>query len=395
MCSSWSRNPWHRVGMTGLGLGLLIVLTCLSAQAQTTEERIERLERSMSQMTQALPTWRKRFEFDGDLRLRYQYEDTTGEAERHRGRFRYRLAVTATITDQLKTVFGLASGSSDPRSTNQTFEDSFSSKPVQIDLAYAQYQPIKVIKLVGGKFKNPIWLPSDLLWDSDINPEGGAVQLDFATAIGLDILFNTGIFVIDENSGGGDPLVIPIQGGISYAFNKQVDFQLAVTYYSFVDVEGSALEFSEQFAGVGNTLVDDVLMFDYDSISVGAEVGFNKLLGEIMPYIGLFGEYVYNFDPDDDNEGYLGGIKIGHRQVSEGGQWQATFLYRYLERDAWLDTFPDSDFLGGSTNGEGYEIIVSYGVNKYVTLGMDYYHSEQIDGDADQELLQLDVVLKF
>ena len=58
------------------------------------------------------------------------------------------------------------------------------------------------------------------------------------------------------------------------------------------------------------------------------------------------------------------------------------------------DSFPDADFLGGSTNGEGYEFIVSYGVNQYVTLGLDYYHSEQIDGDADQELLQLDVVLK-
>ena len=104
---------------------------------------------------------------------------------------------------------------------------------------------------------------------------------------------------------------------------------------------------------------------------------------------------MYNFDPDDDNEGYLGGIKIGHRQVSESGQWQATFLYRHLERDAWPDVFPDADFLGGSTNGEGYEFIVDYGVNKYVTLTLDYYHSEQIDGDADQEILQLDVVLKF
>lgn len=114
-------------------------------------------------------------------------------------------------------------------------------------------------------------------------------------------------------------------------------------------------------------------MFDYDSISVGAELGLNKLLGEIMPYIGLIGEYVHNPDPDDDNNGYLGGIKIGHRKVSRGGQWQATFLYKRLERDAWLDVFPDSDFLGGSTNGEGYEFMVTYGVNKYVTVGLDYY----------------------
>jgi Putative porin len=33
-----------------------------------------------------------------------------------------------------------------------------------------------------------------------------------------------------------------------------------------------------------------------------------------------------------------------------------------LERDAWLDIFPDSDFLNGETNAKGHEIIVTYGV---------------------------------
>jgi len=234
-----------------------------------------------------------------------------------------------------------------------------------------------------------------LLWDSDINPEGGALQLDLETMPNLNVIFATAVFVIDENSDGADPLVIPIQGGLSYKFTEQVDVKLAATYYSFVDVKGTALEFSAPFAGVGNTLVNDVLMFDYDAISVSAELGLSKLLGEIIPYVGLIGEYVHNPDPDDDNDGYLGGIKIGHRKVSEGGQWQANFLYRYLERDAWPDVFPDSDFLGGSTDGEGFEITVEYAVIKHVTVGMDYYHSEQIDGDADQDLLQLDVVLKF
>jgi hypothetical protein len=48
-----------------------------------------------------------------------------------------------------------------------------------------------------------------------------------------------------------------------------------------------------------------------------------------------------------------------------------------------------------STNGEGLEITLEYGVFKHVTLGLDYYNSEQIDGNADQDLLQLDVVLQF
>ena len=211
----------------------------------------------------------------------------------------------------------------------------------------------------------------------------------------LTVFFTTGVFILDERSGGADPLLIPIQGGLQYKLSKQFDVKFAVTYYSFVDVEGTSLEFSEQFADVGNTLVDEALVFDYDSVSVGVEFGVNHLLGDIMPYIGLVGEYVHNPDPDDDHDGYLAGIKIGHRNVSKSGQWQARFLYRRLERDAWPDVFPDSDFLGGSTNGKGYEVIVNYAIIKNVTLGLDYYHSEQIDGDADQDLLQLDVALKF
>jgi hypothetical protein len=68
--------------MTGFGTGLLVVLMCLSVQAQNVEQRIEKLESSMSNITDALPSWVQRFTFEGDLRLRYQYEDTTGEVRR-------------------------------------------------------------------------------------------------------------------------------------------------------------------------------------------------------------------------------------------------------------------------------------------------------------------------
>ena len=131
--------------------------------------------------------------------------------------------MTAKVTDQLNTIFGLASGGSDPRSTNQTFQDSFSSKGIQLDLAYAEYKPVKGVKLLGGKFKNPIWRPSDLLWDSDINPEGGAIQLDLKALSNLDVFLTTGVFVIDERRGGADPLLIPIQGGAKVKVTKQVD----------------------------------------------------------------------------------------------------------------------------------------------------------------------------
>jgi hypothetical protein len=114
-----------------LGLGILLLVSALNTKAQTLEERVQRLE------TQ-LPAWINIFQFSGDLRLRYQYEDETDEVARNRGRFRYRLSVDANILQNLKVGFGLASGGDDPRSTNQTFQDSFSHKDINIDLAFAE-----------------------------------------------------------------------------------------------------------------------------------------------------------------------------------------------------------------------------------------------------------------
>ena len=105
---------------------------------------------------------------------------------------RYRLAVDANILENLTVGFGLASGGDDPRSTNQTFTDSFSHKGIRIDLAFAEYRPAPWLALIGGKFKNPLWIPSDWLWDSDIRPEGGALSLNYKVQPGIALFWFPG-----------------------------------------------------------------------------------------------------------------------------------------------------------------------------------------------------------
>jgi len=51
-----------------------------------------------------------------------------------------------------------------------------------------------------------LWTPSDLLWDSDINPEGGWVGLTLK-AEPVSAFFATGLWVIDEYKSEGDPLM--------------------------------------------------------------------------------------------------------------------------------------------------------------------------------------------
>lgn len=380
----------ERWWIVGVALGALLLAGSMSVHAQNLEERVQKLEK---QVGDGIPAWLHKFKLSGDLRLRYQHEDQDGSPGRDRGRYRARLNVTAQVVEQIKVIIGLASGSDDPRSTNETMDDSFSSKGVHIDLAYAEYTPVKGVDILGGKMKNPIWTPSDLLWDSDIRPEGGAGSLSYKLLPDMTIFFTVAGFVLDEDSAGDDPVMVPLQGGINAKLANTFNVKFAVTYYEFIDVQNNVLDFSEG----SNTLTPDgVLQFDYNAVSVSGEIGFDlKLLGDLIPYVSVFGDYVVNLDPDDDNQGFLVGVQVGHEKISTPGQWQFTYLYRRLERDAWLDIFPDSDFFGGATNAEGHEIIVVVGVYKNVSLGIDYYHTEEIQGDTEEDVFQFDVSFKF
>ncbi|MCM8763254.1 MAG: putative porin, partial [Candidatus Omnitrophica bacterium] len=159
-----------------------------------------------------LPEWIQKMKFKGDFRLRYQYDHeknigtNASKTDRNRGRFRLRLGLEAKPNDKILAAVGIASGKTgDPRSTNQTFQDAFDKKPIILDYAYAQYSPKPWVTLIGGKMKNPLWEPGDLIWDTDITPEGGSVNFSKKLNSKTALFLNTGVFVIDENnSGSGD-----------------------------------------------------------------------------------------------------------------------------------------------------------------------------------------------
>jgi hypothetical protein len=113
----------------------------------------------------------------------------------------------------------------------------------------------------------------------------------------------------------------------------------------------------------------------------------------------VFGDYIKNSDGDDD-KGYAVGFKFGDKKVKDRNQWQFKYIYADLERDAWLDAFPDSDRFGGLTGVKGNEFVFNYGLHKNVVFGVDYYDTEQdISGFADdndkEKVLQTDLIFKF
>lgn len=346
--------------------------------------------------TSAIPEWIKTIKLKGDVRLRYQLttKDEAGKdiADRSRGRVRARIGIGAKVADGVKVGIGLASGGDDPRSTNQSFDDNFSSKGFQLDYAYAEMALADSVTLFGGKFarKKAVWHPSDLLWDSDINVEGASLALKKGS-----LFLNAGGFILEEEKISSDPALYVVQPGIK---TKAGDFSIkaALAYYAFSAVQGRSMDFS---SGT-NSLIDPTdansgLLFDYDAIAPAVEVAVKNPMGGALPYGAIFGEYVKNSDPSDKNTGFLAGFKVGDKKVKKKKQWQFKYLYRKLEKDAWLDALPDSDFAGGKTGYKGHEVILKFGLRKNVVFALDYTMTEEINGSKEEDIAQVDFNFKF
>jgi len=343
---------------------------------------------------QVLPTWVQNMTISGDARVRYQSEDVDNDGlpSRNRWRIRLRSGIESKINSQWKAGFGLASGAADPRSTNQTLEDEFQHTDIRLDYAYAQYTPNKYITMMAGQFKNPLWTTKDLMWDTDVNPDGLAATFNFKASDNITFFVTPAYFILEEFKAAADPAMIAIQPGMNWKINDSANFKIAGAYYKFQNVKGSDMSI---WSSKTNSLdANKKWLYDLDSTAFDAELGVK--LPSFLKYGSIFGEYVKS-DADTDNTGWLAGFKLGDEKVKELGQWQFIYNYRNLEKDGWVDWLPDSDFSGGATGVKGSEFELTCGLSKNVTAGLDYYLSAPIDNPSkkDMSLIQVDLVVKF
>jgi hypothetical protein len=373
----------RRIGMKGMGLrivagvglALSFALACRTAEAQS---------------------WAEKIKLKGDMRLRYQLDDREGRNDRHRGRVRFRLGLAADVTEGLDVAAGLATGGTDPRSTNETLDNSFETPDIRLDYAYVAYAPPAAawLTVYAGKFKRKpvLWAPTDLLWDSDINPEGIGLAVNRELRPNLDLFAGVAMLMVDESRGGGDPGLWVLQPGVKWDITGDGRWTLkgAVTYYAASSVENHALDHS---AGTNTLDGNGNLFYDYDALSPAVELAW-KTGSDSVPYAALFAEQITAFDADDT--GGAAGFKFGDKKVKKQKTWQIKYIYRHLARNAWLDTFPDSDAHGGETNAAGHELVIKYALLDNVVLAIDYYAMDTIHDPSDeQSILQIDLVMSF
>ncbi len=392
-----------------IGCAAALAFVCISARGYA-QEAPKAVAPAAKEMVKR--DWFDRLKLYGDFRLRYQYDKQENDDKgRHRQRIRLRAGIKADIHKYVDIGVRLASGSDDRRSTNQTMDSNFETKPVWLDEAYLVFSPkvryLDTLSLTAGKFtaKNTFFRPSDLLWDSDITFEGQALTIEKQVNEGINLFFNAGLHWVDEIGGDdNDALLGLIQPGIELDFLEKFSLDLGVAFYTFANVKGSEL-----FEG-GNTTLAEVdlngdgdtrdagerpeqLQYDYDCINPAFQ--FTCTWSKYKA--ALFFEYVSNLNSEpDDRDGFTVGTKFGSKKIKNPLTWELGINYRRLEADAFMDLFPDSDAYGGATNVQGIEIKGKVAIVKNVFLALDYYNMDIIEGgDNVENLFQVDLSCKF
>lgn len=379
------------------------VFSPLEAQIVADETAAEVSKEIAAGKAYSIPAWVQKIKLKGDLRVRYQHENTDGkDYSRDRGRYRFRLGADAKVTKGVELGFGFATGGTDPRSTNETMDNGFETADIRIDYAYFKWKLLGG-DLYGGKFKRKpiLWQATDLMWDGDLNPEGLAYNFKSDISSRLNIFANAGAFIMDERKTNeigdteNDPIMTFVQPGIKLKLNDKMSLKTALSLYKISGVQGTALDHS---AGTNSLDSQDDLLYDYNVYNPSFQLDIIKPFGGdfLIKYLAMFGEYVENPDPTEDNSAYAVGIKFGDKKIKKPGNWQAKYIYRKLEKDAWLDSLPDSDAYSGKTGVKGHEFAVSYAIKKNLTFGLDYYKMKMIEGQAkENEIIQVDIKFKF
>ncbi len=373
------------------------------AQQIMTESSESSRQLTASGANPSLPAWIQNMTMKGDIRLRHQIDWNSSDNTRNRDRIRVRFGIETRPVESIKAAFGIASaaqvasGDKNPTSTNHTFQ-AFNKVPLFIDYAYLQYDPVNWFKVSGGKVKNGAqsWNPTDLIWDTDINPDGVAANFDKSVSSDINIFANAGWYVLNEGSKGNlMPDVYIVQPGAAFK-SGNILVKAGIGYQQFNTKNKAPYGSNEPASYLGDN-ASYTNATNFQLLNPAVEVKLKEIIGSYG--ISFFYEYVKNMDNEiykNNLEGRIFGINFGSDKIAELGTWQVKLMNRYLESYAIPLGLGDSDAYGGKPNSKGYEIIATLGLTKNLSCAVDYYQMEQINGDKNpKSLAQFDLIYKF
>jgi len=350
-------------------------------------------------LLESLPAWLRNMKISGDFRYRHERaDDETKTTERDRHRIRARLIVSSKVNDQIDATVGLASGTDEsPTNTNQDLKGGFSSKDLWLDLAFVNYHPASIegLNVFAGKIRNLYYSPgnSDLLFDTDVNPEGIAATYGKDLNDAMNVFGTFGGYYVEERRTDMDTSLWGIQGGLTWKV-PQVE-GMSVTagggYFDYGNLQGQVALGDDETDFSGNRSVARAYESDFNILRGFGQVGF-QIAGR--PCTVFADVLVNNGAESDEDTGYLVGASVG--KCKAPGSWAFAYNYRDLEADCEVGVLSDSTFAGGGTGVRGHKLSLAYQVAKGCSFGVNYMIGEQVQEDTtDYDVLLAEFNFKF
>ncbi|MDP1923977.1 MAG: putative porin [Thiobacillus sp.] len=352
------------------------------------------------------------------------------------GKVRLRLGLNANVTSKVDVGVRITTGStSTPVSTNQTLGTYGNKFSLVLDRAFIKLSPYDDLTLWGGRLPNPFF-STDLVWDDDLNFDGVAVRYALGAKEPLrefKPFVTAGAFPLQTIEQDGvvqakDKWLLALQGGLEWQPSTRTRIKAGAAYYDYRNISGivnpviNDVRYNEtepKFRQKGNTLMDIdpgpdtlfalaseyqianfTLVADFadffpvhiiGSLDMARNLGFDK--AEVKPK-STVSSPLSGYDLGAD--AYQMKLTIGYPKLVEQDEWQAFIGYRYVETDAVLDAFTDSDFHLGGTNAKGFMIGGQYAIYKNTWVAARWLSADEITGlPLAIDVFQLDLNAKF
>jgi hypothetical protein len=363
--------------------------------------------------------------------------DTDENRIRFRGRAR--LGVETTISDSITAGLRLATGNtSDLVSETQTLDGTspytFGLDELYIRLDERNAQRFPWLTVVGGRFLNPYETPTNLIFHQDLAFTGASATGRLGLGDGgpdqTDVFLTLGGHQLQEiEFSAHDKWLVGAELGTNLYWAEDQHLRFTAAFYDYFNVTGFLNPANEPglynytaptFLRFGNTL------FNIDSNENSNGVNTNQLFALAAKYrlANLNATYTYaigahtlavtadavrnmgfNVAQVEANTGYYVAprtkgyqteVSFGGPEVDKAGAWRFLVGYRYLQRDAVIDGYTDSDFHFGGTNARGYYVAGTYGFTNNLWGRIRYMSANEIDGPTyDVDTLQIDLNTHF
>jgi hypothetical protein len=407
------------------------------AQADRVRNKIDQADSQTPLSKIVLSNSIKSLTFYGDGRLRYENIDQgnhyVAPVVYDRERYRLRFGLDYAYSDNFKAGFELESGTTDD-SANQTFGSEFVKASINVGKIYLQWTPTDWLQLEAGKFTNPWYTTTDMVYSNDENPEGGAEILNFHPTDSLTIGFNAVQYIyIDANESstlGGlntnDTMIIGNQLPVTWKITKDLTFKVApgFTFYTgggntnfdggvatngsigSATAPGTAAQTGTFYGGNAPSAVDPVFISnkEADDLAIFSAPGeFNFLVDgvNVRPYW----DFEYNIlghqrvqnvylDPNalaagdalsgataanvqaqnrslSDNLAWALGVQVG--QNKKKGDWSGLAEFRQIGLGALDQNINGTDFADSYANQEGAKLSLAYNFTDFLTGTVTFY----------------------